>query len=1081
LANASKNAAVNFAGETWSRLTTGIFGRGAVSFVLATAGVNISNFLFHVVISRQLGPSHYGAVGAILSLLGLLAVPVGAAQLAVTQAVIKHTAHDETFSLRRLTFRALLVGVFAMLAFGASAPLIDGFLHLHSPIPILWVSAWIPLATVGSVLQGALIGEYRFRTAAFATFVGGGPIRLVAGSVMVALGFGVSGAIVATIFAQIFSTGWLLFAARHQMGRGSEMFVVSTSRRDMLLSIFAIGSYTALLGIDTFLARHFFAASTAGEYAAGAVAAHIALFVPGAIVTVAFPHWASGKGVEASSRRAFREALRATAVLGTFTALVLAVFSGLVIHLLFGSSYDHAIGIVGVLAFGSAVIGITSLFIYLHLARRSLMALAPWLSVGFAIVLISLFHKTTLTVAFIMLGISFMTLVVTGVPAVWALAAATAFDATRDHSQIDMAPAKIDFTLVIPFYNPGSRFSGHVRDVIRVLESTGISFEVLAVSDGSTDNSEDQLRTIQSDHLSLVRLSQNSGKGAALRAGLQRGHGKYLGFIDGDGDLSADVLLVLIEVMQREQPDIIFGSKRHPGSQVVYPPLRRIYSWSYQQLNRLLFRLPIRDTQTGVKVFRRDVLAAVLPRMVEKRFAFDLELFVVARQQGFRHFVEMPVHIGQRFGSTVSLRSVKNMLVDTMAIFYRLQILHFYERDFRAKPEVTLMTRNYIDETASVDSVPVPIRKDQPKLRILILNWRDIAHPKAGGAEIYTHNVAIAWLNSGHEVTLFSAEVEGRPAIEDLDGLHIIRRGSRFSVYRKAKQYFLLEGQDKFDLVVDEINTRPFFAHRWVQDIPVVALIHQVCRELWFYQMSFPLAAVGRYWLEPKWLRSFRHVPTVTVSESSRASLAHYGLKEIMVVPEGHEELLVLPDVVRESQPTVVFVGRLEEHKRPRDAIRAFEILHAVMPSAILWVIGTGPLEDELRHTAPEGVVFLGKVSPAEKISRLARAHVLIATSVREGWGLVVTEAASVGTPTIAYDVAGLRDSVRASNGKLTKESPEALALALHHFLNSWTHEGFPSVTPGGVVPWSEVARRILTAAMKHNSHFNAGESSVNH
>jgi glycosyltransferase involved in cell wall biosynthesis len=188
-----------------------------------------------------------------------------------------------------------------------------------------------------------------------------------------------------------------------------------------------------------------------------------------------------------------------------------------------------------------------------------------------------------------------------------------------------------------------------------------------------------------------------------------------------------------------------------------------------------------------------------------------------------------------------------------------------------------------------------------------------------------------------------------------------------------------------------------------------------------------------------------------------------------------------LPDVVRESQPTVVFVGRLEEHKRPRDAIRAFEILHAVMPSAILWVIGTGPLEDELRHTAPEGVVFLGKVSPAEKISRLARAHVLIATSVREGWGLVVTEAASVGTPTIAYDVAGLRDSVRASNGKLTKESPEALALALHHFLNSWTHEGFPSVTPGGVVPWSEVARRILTAAMKHNSHFNAGESSVNH
>ena len=125
----------------------------------------------------------------------------------------------------------------------------------------------------------------------------------------------------------------------------------------------------------------------------------------------------------------------------------------------------------------------------------------------------------------------------------------------------------------------------------------------------------------------------------------------------------------------------MFGSKRHPQSQVLYPPLRRVYSWGYQQLNRVLFHLPVRDTQTGIKVVRRDVLIEVLPRMEEKRFAFDLELFVVARQRGFRKLVEMPVSIGERFSSTISLRSVQNMLLDTFAIFYRLRILRSYDRE----------------------------------------------------------------------------------------------------------------------------------------------------------------------------------------------------------------------------------------------------------------------------------------------------------------------------------------------------------------------------------------------------------------
>src|SRR5665213_451074 len=930
--NLSKSAVA-----AWSRLTAGIFGRGALSFLVATAGVNVSNFLFHIFVSRLLGPAHYGVVGAILSILSLLAVPVGAAQLAVTQAVIGHGLSNPPYSLGKVTKRAFIGGLVAMCMFAGLTPLLDGFLRVGSPWPLLLVSTWIPLATVAAVLQGALIGEYRFRSVAFAMGVGGGPVRLILGVVMVSAGFGVKGAVVATILAQAFTTGSLLFSARNDLRSHQEGPVIRTSTRDMTLSIASLASYTALIGVDTFLARHFFSATEAGKHAAAAIAAHSARFVPGALVTVAFPHLVDGKGISAQSRKTFTQALKITTVLGVIVAGTLTILSSLVVHLLFGSSYTGATSIVGILAFTSAAIGVLSLLVYLHLARRSLVALTPWLGVVLAILLISFRHQTITSVAVVMLVVSLFMLVVAGLPALRALAVAAARDVGESASLIELPPASLDLTSVVPFYNPGIRLGKHVGEIVEVLAKSDFSYEILAVSDGSTDQSEDQLAGIGFDRLTLVRLDQNQGKGSALRAGLSIGRGEYLGFIDGDGDLPAILLSNVLEVINREHPDIIFGSKRHPRSDVIYPPLRRIYSWGYQQLNRTLFHLPIRDTQTGVKVIRRDVLAAVLPRMVEKRFAFDLELFVVARQQGFRNFVEIPVSIGQRFSSTVSLRSVRNMLLDTFAIFYRLRVLRFYERDIRGKPKESLVTRSTTATPISSKEITAPSvqTRDERRFRILILNWRDITHPQAGGAEVYTHNIANEWVAEGHSVTLFCAAVDGGPATEDFDGLHIIRRGTRHGVYREAKRFYRREGRGNFDLVVDEVNTRPFGAPKWVDDVPVIALIHQVCREIWYYQIPFPMDFIGRYLLEPLWLRGYRDVLTVTLSESSKDSLENYGLTRVVVVPVGFRSLGERPNVPREPRPTVVFVGRLSANKRPEDAIRAFELLRETMQTAV--------------------------------------------------------------------------------------------------------------------------------------------------
>ena len=236
-------------------------------------------------------------------------------------------------------------------------------------------------------------------------------------------------------------------------------------------------------------------------------------------------------------------------------------------------------------------------------------------------------------------------------------------------------------SIVMPFYNPGVAFGAAIREVLDVLDRSGVGYELIAVSDGSTDSSPNILAQLGVSTVKDVYHLRRHGKGAALRTGLLLGKGDYLGFIDADGDIDPNALASFIAILRVDEPDIILGSKRHPNSEVVYPRLRRAYSAIYQLLVRGLFDLSIKDTQTGIKLCKREVIERALPLMVEKRFAFDLELFVVARRLGYRNFYEAPVVIRERFSSTVNLVAVIRTLIDTLAIFYRERILHFYDRN----------------------------------------------------------------------------------------------------------------------------------------------------------------------------------------------------------------------------------------------------------------------------------------------------------------------------------------------------------------------------------------------------------------
>jgi glycosyltransferase involved in cell wall biosynthesis len=248
------------------------------------------------------------------------------------------------------------------------------------------------------------------------------------------------------------------------------------------------------------------------------------------------------------------------------------------------------------------------------------------------------------------------------------------------HEIVDAPSSEIMLSVVTPSFNGASHINQNIGRLREVLDTAGLSHEIILVSDGSTDGTAVVVRANGQVSVRVIHYEQNKGKGFALRTGLSHARGTYVAFIDSDGDLDPRELSRFIQWMQTYDAHMVIGSKRHALSDVSYPWQRRIMSWTYHRLVHALFGIKVSDTQTGIKLVRRDVLAAVLPRMVEKRYAFDLELLVAARRLGFRRIMEAPVTLDYQFTSTISARAVKGILQDTAAIWYRRYLLHWYDR-----------------------------------------------------------------------------------------------------------------------------------------------------------------------------------------------------------------------------------------------------------------------------------------------------------------------------------------------------------------------------------------------------------------
>ena len=244
-------------------------------------------------------------------------------------------------------------------------------------------------------------------------------------------------------------------------------------------------------------------------------------------------------------------------------------------------------------------------------------------------------------------------------------------------------------SVIVPAYRQEQTIQCDLRRIQNALEKIPYNYRIICVVDGKKDKTFEKAKRIESKKIKVIGYEENHGKGYAVRYGMSKSKGDIVAFIDAGMDIKPEGLSMLLEHMNWYDSDIIVGSIRHSASKVHgYPLERRILSWGYHRLTRFLFGLRITDSQRGLKIFKRKVLEKVLPRLLIKKYAFDIEILAVARRLGFTKIHDGPVEMdGEKLEkhSNIKLETIWNMFFDTLAVFYRLKILRYYDNHNRHK------------------------------------------------------------------------------------------------------------------------------------------------------------------------------------------------------------------------------------------------------------------------------------------------------------------------------------------------------------------------------------------------------------
>jgi glycosyltransferase involved in cell wall biosynthesis len=333
------------------------------------------------------------------------------------------------------------------------------------------------------------------------------------------------------------------------------------------------------------------------------------------------------------------------------------------------------------------------------------------------------------------------------------------------------------------------------------------------------------------------------------------------------------------------------------------------------------------------------------------------------------------------------------------------------------------------------------ILEKSSKITILFLSWRDIKSPKMGGAEIYTHEMMRNSDLNKFRIIHFSPMFEGAKYLENIDGIIYIRKGNLLNIIWKCR-IFYKKNKNKIDFVVDQCNTFRFFTKFWVNYKKRIFLIFQLTREIWNFHLKFPFNKIGML-AETSMLKLNKNDLTITESESTKRNLEAVGFdtNKIKIIPVGlNFKVWNEKDFLnKESIPTFIYVGRFAKYKGIDICISAFGELKRIYNNAKLWIVGKKD-EKYINHSLipicsqynlsygnlseNKDIVYYGFVTEDKKLELLSKAHILVFPSIREGWGLIITEAAAVGTPSIVFNSPGLIDAVNFGKaGYITKKN----------------------------------------------------------
>lgn len=251
-------------------------------------------------------------------------------------------------------------------------------------------------------------------------------------------------------------------------------------------------------------------------------------------------------------------------------------------------------------------------------------------------------------------------------------------------------------SLIIPSYKQEKTIVKDIQRIKKSVEVLKISYEIIIVVDGFLDKTFVRAKRLRSKKIKVIGYLHNHGKGYAVRFGMAKAKGNLIAFLDAGMDLHPKAIKEMLTCLEEHEAHIVIGSKLHPNSKVYYPWQRKILSWGYRSMVHALFGLSIRDTQVGLKLFRREVLEDVLPRLLVKQFAFDIEMLAVAHAIGYKKIVEFPIALQFRNWSSITSKNFMKtsflMLWDTAAVYYRLRIRKYYskksKRQWRYDPEL---------------------------------------------------------------------------------------------------------------------------------------------------------------------------------------------------------------------------------------------------------------------------------------------------------------------------------------------------------------------------------------------------------